>query len=358
MRVGWLVLAGCGRFGFGGVADAPPDPTLRVTVPDDRMAGPSTMASVDELAPGTVGLSLREALVIAANHDGPDTVAFDSTVFPTSAQRTIAVGSELVVGGDATTLDATDGVAIAPAPGYTGTLVHVTGTNATVSALTVQGPADEGIRIESTSQVSLLGAHVAIAGVFPIHVLASTDVVVDHATVVLATKVGVVYGVRLESSSRVHVTNSYIDPGTAWMISLQDTADSEIRGNLLEGADTGITLFGASDRNTIFMNIGVSATNHCVYIDNAPANNIVMNNTSFLAAGGGFSIGNATTMVLNNLDSTNAADFADPTTNDFHLIAGSPSIDAATDVGQDMLPDDPTRRFLGKGPDLGAVESY
>ncbi len=322
------------------------------------MAGPPTMASIDELAAGTVGLSLREALVIAANHDGPDTVAFDPTAFPAGAQRQIAVGSELVVGGDATTLVASDGVAVAPAQGYTGTLVHVTGTNATISSLSVQGPADEGIRVEGTSLVALQACHVAIAGTLPIHVLASTDVTIDQAYVVLAAKTGTVYGVRLESSQRVHVTNSYIDPGTAWMISLQDTADSEIRGNVLEGADTGIVLFGASDRNTIFMNIAMSPAYHCVYIDSAPANNVVLNNTSYMAAGGGFADAGVGTMVLNNLDSTSAADFVSPTTNDFHLVAGSPSIDAATDVGQDMLPDDPTRRFLGNGPDLGAVESY
>ncbi len=39
------------------------------------------------------------------------------------------------------------------------------------------------------------------------------------------------------------------------------------------------------------------------------------------------------------------------------LVDGSEHIDAATDLGYDLLPDDPDRRFLGTAPDLGAVET-
>ncbi|MGE5185801.1 MAG: right-handed parallel beta-helix repeat-containing protein [Acidobacteriota bacterium] len=325
-----------------------------MTITADRMAGPATMASIDDLPPGTVGLSLREALAIAANHAGPDQVVFDGSVFP----ATIAIDSELAVAGDATTLDATGaGVTIEPSPGYTGVLVHVTGTNAAVGGLALQGTADEAVRVDTTSNVSITDCHVAVTGAMPIHVIASSDVTIQRAFVALQAKTGTVYGIVLEGSTRAHVLDNIIDPGTAWMIDLQDTSQSEIRGNILDGADTGIVLFGASNNNMVFMNVAIAPAYHAVYVDTAPTGNVVLNNTSLMAASSAFADVSGVTMMLNNLDSTSPADFVSPATYDFHLVAGSPSIDAASDVGQDMLPDSPAR-FLGAGPDLGAVESY
>ena len=318
------------------------------------MAGPPTMASLADLTPGTQGLSLREALAIAANHAGPDRIAFDASTFP----ATIAIASSLVVAGDGTTVDALGaGVTIAPDASFTGVLVAVAGTNATLSGLALQGTADEALHVEATSLVTLADCHVQVTGAMPVHVVSSADVTVERAFVALAAKTGTIYGVVLESSQRVHVIDSIVDPGTAWMIYLQDTSDSEIRGNILDGADTGVAVFGASTGNTLFMNVAIAPVYHAIYFDTAPTGNVALNNTSLSAASGAFVDVNGTNMLVNNLDSTSAADFVSPATYDFHLVAGSPSIDAASDVGQDMLPDSPLR-FLGNGPDLGAVESY
>jgi hypothetical protein len=50
-------------------------------------------------------------------------------------------------------------------------------------------------------------------------------------------------------------------------------------------------------------------------------------------------------------------DPADGASDSDHLVDGAPAIDGGTDLGLDMLPDQPAR-FLGSAPDLGAVESH
>src|SRR5882672_10086614 len=94
-----VLLAGCGRLGFppAPAPDGLPDLTLRVSITDDRLAGSTTMASRAELPAGTIGLSLREALVIAANNPGPDRVTFDPSAFAAGTPAMIAVGAPLEV---------------------------------------------------------------------------------------------------------------------------------------------------------------------------------------------------------------------------------------------------------------------
>ena len=379
-----LLLAGCGRFGFndqvGGDAsvDAVPDTALHVTITSDRMAGPSTLASIDELPAGTVGLSIREALAIANNHVGPDRVVFDPQVFPTSAPISLVLDSALVVGDTATVLDAsTAGVTLVPRAGLAGPLANVTGTDGTVDGLVFQGgdvaisaigvtglvirrvhaldTIGDAFHLDNVANATIEDSRVDRAGPAPIHISASTDSTVQRTFVALAAKTGTVYGVRVEQSSRIHLVDNTVDPGTAWMISLQGTVDSEVIGNVIDGGDSGIVLTGTSDRNLVFRNVVMAPAYDSVYLDATAHDNVVLNNTFFMASN--VTDAGLNTSAKNNLVSVTAADFVAPAAYDFHLAAGNPAVDAAADVGQDMLPAS-AARFLGAGPDLGAVESY
>ena len=370
-----VTLVGCGRLGFADQppADgAPPSTDLVVDVATDRLAGGPTIASLADLPPSTQGLSLREALTIAANRAGPDLVRF-SFATPT----TITIASELVVAAD-TALDATGNtVTIAPAAAYTGALLHVTGDNAAISSLALSGGADavravsvanltlkslslatptgDGIHLESCTHCEIDDCRVDHAAGEPVLVRTSSDLFVRRAFVALASKAGTLHGIEVESSSQIHILDSIIDPGTAWMIDLQDTTDSEITGNVIDGADTGITLFGTTARIAIFRNVVTNPAQDSIYVDASVTDTTITNNTFYNAPD--ITNNGVNTTEVNTLLSTNAADFVAPATYDFHLVAGSTSIDAATDVGQDMLPDSPAR-YLGAGPDLGAVESF
>ena len=337
------------------------------------------MTSVADLPAGTAGLSLREALAIAANHAGPDRIDFDPGVFPPDRAATIMAILPFAVAGDDTVLDGSAaGVVIAAgaSPGdvlaVTGTAdtisgltvsgggigVHVTGAHATVLAVVAQSSANEGILVDTVAGATLTDCRVDHAGPVAFRVTASSDVAIERAFVALSAKSGVLEGIRLEGSQRVHLLDSIVDPGTAWMINVVDTTDSDITGNILDGGDTGITVFGASTGNTIFRNVAIAPAYHGVYIDAAAGANTVLNTTCYQCpAGSEISIGPAASTETDTLLSVAATDFVDPARYDFHLVAGSPAIDAAADVGQDMLPDSPAR-YLGHGPDLGAVESY
>ena len=382
------LLSACGRFGFHDLPPPPdvdaattpdaPDPTLHVSVTADRMAGPPTLTSIGDLPSGTAGLSLREALTIAANHPGPDLVVFDPAVFPVATPVTLALGAELVIAGDATTLDATGaGVVLAPGAGFAGALVRVTGADDIVDGLTLQqgdlgiaatgvtglivrhvhaiDTVGEAVRLESVANVTVEDTRIDHAGPAPIRVVSSIDTTIQRTFVALAAKTGVVYGVRIESSLRIHVLANTLDPGTAWMVSLDNSSDNEVVGNIIDGGDTGIALTGTSDRNYLFRNVVIAPAADSIYLDSTTHDNTALNNTFYLAPD--ITDDGMNTTAANNLLSASSADFVAPDSYDFHLGAGSTAIDAATDVGQDMLPDAPTR-YLGAGPDLGAVESY
>jgi len=78
-----------------GGQDAGPQPDasgapLVVTTFQDELDGADTMDNVNQ-AGGAADLSLREAILIANNRVGPDSISFDPTVFPTAAPVTIDV---------------------------------------------------------------------------------------------------------------------------------------------------------------------------------------------------------------------------------------------------------------------------
>ena len=339
-----------------------------MSISDDRLAGGPTIASLTDIPASSPGLSLREALTIAANRPGPDRVAFGF-----AAATTLTVTSELPIAAD-TTLDGT-GTPITITG--TGTLLHVTGDNVTITSLTVQGgdsalraitvanlalhsltleqPTGDGLHVESCMHCEIDDCRVDQAAGDPILLATSTDTYVRRAFVALATKSGVVHGIEVQGSSQMHILDSIVDPGTAWMIHLQDTTDSEVTGNVVDGGDTCIALTGSTARTTVFRNVAINPSTDSIYVDSTVADTTITNNT-FYNAPDITDIGVNTTET-NSLLSMSAADFVSPATYDFHLIAGSTSIDMATDVGQDMLPASPAR-YLGAAPDLGAVESF
>jgi parallel beta-helix repeat protein len=373
-----LALSACGRLGFdSGVG---PDASgLVVTTTADRLAGGASIATIDDLPAGTVGLSLREAVTIAGNHPGPDRVAFDPATFPSTTPVTIALASQLVVAGDDTTVDAlATGVRIAPASGFTDTLLAVTGARATLRGLHFEGggtdaitatgvtglvidtativtPANYGIGLTDVSDATITKCVIDRSGSTPIEISTSTSSTISSSTIKLAGKTGIVFGIEITGSTNMHVLDNIIDPGDAWMIHLDGTSSSEIAGNIIDGGDTGIVLTGSSMNDLVFRNVITQPSQDSVYIDTPVTNTIVVNNTFYMCSDI-TDVGQGT-MNLNNLSSYDPAEFVAPATYDFHLVPGSGAIDAATDYGYDMLPDSPLR-YLGAGPDLGGVESH
>jgi hypothetical protein len=296
-------------------------------------------------------------------------------VFPVSGPVTIPLTATLTIAGD-TTIDATGaGVVLGPPPAETaiavagdgvaltgfaiaagGVGIHATGVaNLTIASVNVTGTSVSAFELDSTTSSTIQDSRIDDAGPAPILVTDGMDVIVQRTFVKLANKVGTVYGIRAIRGSAIHILDNTVDPGTAWMISMDSTTASEIVGNICDGAETGIALINASGI-MVFRNVVTMPSTDSVYVDPMSSNNTVLNNTFYMA--GDVTDDSSTNLTaMNNLVSVDVHDFVDPSTYDFHLVAGSPSIDAAMDVGQDMLPDQPAR-FLGKGPDLGAVESF
>ncbi len=75
-----------------GLPACPPAPVLVVTTTASQLDGGGGITDVTQAGPE---LSLHEALTIAANRAGPDTVTFDPEVFPSDSPRTILVAEEL-----------------------------------------------------------------------------------------------------------------------------------------------------------------------------------------------------------------------------------------------------------------------
>ena len=367
--------AGCGRWGYG----AQFDHAWTVDVFEDRMAGPATMGSPDELDPGAVGLSLREALVIAGNTPGTDRIGFSPRVFPRSAPITIAPGSPLPeVAGDGTSVDGTGAGVEIDATASAGPLVVITGDDVTVRGLTFRSagedvihlagghrvsiedvtildPAGRGIVLSSCSGVSILRARIERAGGDLISVTDCTDVTVAEAFMVIGDK-DALRGINFLRVTDSRVIDNIIDPGEARLVNLADSSDNLIARNILDRGHAGVVLEGESHGNLVIQNSVISSTYDGVYVSSAATGNTVVHNTLFQCTTP-IADGASDTVAANNLVSTEASDFVDPVAYDFRLAPGSPHVDAAEDLGYDCLPDR-SERFLGAAPDLGSVESY
>jgi hypothetical protein len=255
----------------------------------------------------------------------------------------------------------------------------VTGTDAVIDGITLRGggvaveavgvsglaarhlaildTAREAIRIDGCSQIAVEDSRIERAMGDPMFVRSTTEARLARNVIALRSKTGSVHGIYLETVDHSHILDNVIDPGEAFLINLTDSSDNEVIGNILDRGDTGVTLFGTSRRNFVFRNVVISPVSDSVYVAAETADNTIVNNTFYLASN--IVDAGVNTKAANNLVSSRAEDFVDPAAPayNFHLVTGCPSIDAADDLGYDMLPDQQAR-FLGLGPDLGAVESY
>lgn len=353
-----LLASACGRWAFN---DVPESGLLVVSSTSDGVGEPGT-------------LSIRDALLAAEADSNPNRIVFDADVFP----ATITLASPLVIASPATTIDATGlDVVLTTAAGFSGNMIEVSANDVILDNLTFTGAGSAisstqttglvvrhatirdivgaGIRLDTCTNAAIEDARIERAGSTPISLMASSDVRVQRVFVELSAKIGVVYGIYVEQSSQVHLLDNIIDPGSAHLIRLQNASNNEISGNILDRGDAGIVLTGGSSNNVIVRNVVISPVYDSVYVEAGGTANEIAHNTFYLAsdvidAGTG-------TIAANNLVSTVAADFVDVASYDFHLVAGSTAIDAASDLGLDLLPDQPAR-FFGAAPDIGGVESY
>jgi hypothetical protein len=362
-----LGLAGCGRVHFDSLFDN----VLVVSTTEDRLAGPDNAGSLDELDPGLTDLSLREALVIAGNTPGSDLITFDTDVFPEASPATIAIASQLpTLRSDVTVVDARGaGVIVGLAAPYTGPIVHVDGASCALrgmtfaGAITVNGgdltiaynaildaPGD-GIALVGVTGATLVGNRIERVAGDPIRAQMSSGLAIERNTIVIGDKLAG-RGVRFETVTGSSVRDNIIDPGPAQLVSLFDSSDNEIVGNILDRGNIGVLLDGASQRNFIFRNVMIAPTEEPIVVLALATSNRIINNTFFQCLAG-TSNSAPDTVEMNTL----AADtgFVDPASYDFHITSAL-GIDQGVDIGQDMLPDR-AERFLGAAPDLGAVET-
>ncbi len=384
-----FVVAACGRVDFD------PADAFFVTTTMDRLAGPASMTSVDEVT--EPGLSLREALTIAGNRDGAQTILFDSKVFPASAPATIMLDSTLEVAGEGTRIDARNrGVALEtadgpllrftgdgqallgatviggtgprillqgtsdariestafPAPGATAVAV-INARDGALIGLVIGQPTADAIKLDHTTGLELAALSIDRPDGFQIFAESCANLDIHDSTLTL-DKTATNPGIRLEETNDSNIHDNLIDPGPVQLISLESSANNVIEANILDGGSASITLFGTSTDNLVMRNVMIGASDEPMFIDAPATGNRVINNTLYMT--GGISDDAPDTQIENTLSSDLPSDFVDPDAYDFRLSADNPAIDAGVDTGLDLLPDS-AERFLGAAPDLGAVET-
>jgi parallel beta-helix repeat protein len=368
-----LSVMGCGRIGY----DGPYDQVLTVDVLEDRMEAPATVERPSDV--GAVGLSLREAITIANNTPGSELVEFDPSIFPPGTRTNIDLGTALDLGGGATRIDCGTRAGFRSSPLVLDGVsdVVVTGCRFDVSsghAIQVIDSTDvhihdnaffdsgeSAIRVETVDgeckDVRIENNRIEHAGSDLVGIYDCEEVLIADNMMIVGDK-GAQRGVHFERVLSSQIVDNIIDPGEARMINFQDASHNLIQGNVLEGAHAGVVLYGASNDNVIIQNVAMDMVYDGVYVSSEAQGNTVVHNT-FFQCSTAIADGAADTVLGNNLDSSDPADFVDPTPGvyDFTLVAGSAHVDAGEDLGYDCLPNAP-ERFLGEAPDLGAVESY
>ncbi len=140
--------------------------SLVVTTANDEIDGADTMVDVSE-AGGLNDLSLREAIRIANNRAGPDTITFSASVFPADTPTTIEIDPNLIglfrlpkITGSGTVLDGTgsDVIVDGGCRDIGGAGLIVEGNNITVVNLAIRDHANgNAINIQNADHVILDG---------------------------------------------------------------------------------------------------------------------------------------------------------------------------------------------------------
>lgn len=410
-----LFAAGCGRIGFG----AEFENLLVVDVASERMAGPSTMSSIDDLDPGTEGLSLVEALTIAANSPGSDLITFEPASFAGSA---LALTAPLPAITDAGTgIDGSGATVVIDAGGIAEASLEIAADGALIRGVSWTGTSGPAIRVGAVDGARLIDLSFDAPAGPAVVALDATDLTVTGAEIVSPAGDGAVFegvdrltvrdasftdignsALIVRGSSSVSVTGSRFERGVAEMVDVSNStlvtvADNVMvlgdkavgRGVRFTGVSTGHIAKNLIDPGTAQLvnltNSSDIAVEHNildrgdagVVIEGSSTRNLVFANIIIESAYDGIYIGGEpteTTVVHNTLYRCaspvvdDAADtfaannliaddgFVAPESYDFHLVDGNPAIDAGEDLGYDCVPGS-SDRYLGAAPDLGAVET-
>ncbi len=412
----------CGRINYDGLWDS----VFIVSTTEDRLAGPDTIASGFDLAPGTDGISLREAMTMANNSEGSNLILFDAEVFADGGEAAIVLTSALPpLVDEFTAIDANDrGVQIVASDAgairieANNTLVEgldfvSTGANAVIaidaaSSVNIRAnyfqAASTSISASGANQLSItgnefrnsVGDSIVVDGANDLFVLGNhfedlqdralrvanattatiddntllhvggTQMTIADSTLVAVNRNSIVIdnktsqkGVRFERVTESRICDNFIDPGTAHMVSLDDSSDNTIEGNILDRGHAGVVLEGESARNMVIRNVIIESEYDGIYVASTSDDNIVVHNTIHNASSA--LVFSSDSVIQGNNLITNDTDpdffgYVDAANYDYQLLPGSPHIDAGEELGYDCVPG-ASELYWDDAPDLGAVET-
>jgi len=325
------------------------DVALTVTTSADEVDSGATSD-----APLGTGLSLREALLLAAQNPGPDVIRF-------AEPMTISIPDTLFISGQDTYVIGAPGVVIDGSPGN-GYCVEIDGVNGHMSGLTVQNCGSyavfvKGVDAEISSNVLRTGS----------------DGVLNHG-VGTSLRNNELYGYSgrpgQSTTPIVVVGNRFHDNGDGLLFTSGASGSIFARNTVWKHSINGVQAGASSSRiafwNNTFADSGETGGDAAIRLATNSAdidvrNNIFYRNT--LALGGRDSAMGALDYNLyfeNGVDCDNctpgsSALFQNPLLtfdgSTYQLAPSSPAIDSGTVIESDEL-----GGYLGAEPDLGAVE--
>lgn len=237
-------------------------------------------------------------------------------------------------------------------------IVVDTATNLVVLGNHFEDLEDRALRVANIETAAIDDNTLLHVGGTQMTIADSTLVAVNRNNIVIDNKTSQ-KGVRFERVTDSRICDNFIDPGTAHMVSLDDSSDNIIEGNILDRGHAGVVLEGESARNMVFRNIIIESEYDGVYVSSTSDDNIVVHNT----------IHNASTALVFSSDTvtegnnliTNDTDegfvgYVDVANYDYRLVPDSPHIDAGEELGYDCVPGS-GELYWDAAPDLGAVET-
>jgi parallel beta-helix repeat protein len=272
-------------------------------------------------------------------------VQIEGNRFETEGSGIIAAEvTELIIRGNTIVAASDDGINVSTSGGVTvegNTMTNLLGRGVVISDTS-------NVRVHSNQMIQVAEDQIVVRDGSSIDV-AYNEIIINNKT----TQKGVHF-IRVDNS---RICDNFIDPGEARLISLSDSNDNLIEGNILDRGDAGVALEGTSSGNMVFRNVIIESAYDGIYVSSTTDNNTIVHNTIHNASSALVISDASNSIVGNNLvTDLNFAGYVDAANYDFHLAPESEHIDAGELLGYDCVPG-AAETYWGAAPDLGAVET-